>query len=95
MHQTPNFENEGMPMVRVTEIRQGDTLDIKTALLVGEETFTTFSKNYRPQKGDTLIARVGAYYGAISFVNTKTNFCLGQNTASIRPKNIIYHKNEK
>lgn len=88
MHQTPVFSDKGKPMVRVTEIRQSDYLDISGAMFVTDEIFVNFSKNYQPRRGDILIARVGAYYGANSFVNEESVFCLGQNTASIRAEKI-------
>jgi len=88
MHQTPIFVDVGMPMVRVTEIRQSDHLDISNAAMVSENTFAAFSRNYQPKCGDTLIARVGAYFGATSFLDKEAEFCLGQNTASIRPKEV-------
>jgi len=89
MHLTPSFSDSGMPMVRVTEIRNSEVLDISSAVLVNQETFTSFSRNYQPKSGDTLIARVGAYFGATAFIDRDCKFCLGQNTASIRPENII------
>jgi len=88
MHQTPSFSEIGIPMVRVTEIRQGEILDISGAVLVDEETFNLFTRNYQPKHGDTLIARVGAYFGATAFIDDEYQFCLGQNTASIRPQGI-------
>jgi type I restriction enzyme S subunit len=88
MHLTPSFAESGKPMVRVTEIRNSEVLDISSAVLVNQETFTSFSRNYQPKRGDTLIARVGAYFGATAFIDREYEFCLGQNTASIRPKSI-------
>lgn len=89
MHQTPTFSDVGMPMVRVTEIRQNDILDISGAMLVNAKTFNAFSKNYKPNVGDILIARVGAYFGATAYISLEHEFCLGQNTASIRPNTIL------
>ncbi|WP_434634926.1 restriction endonuclease subunit S [Vibrio sp. SCSIO 43086] len=88
MHKTPRFTESGKPMVRVTEIRQSEVLNISGAMNVDKDTFDTFSKNYRPRFGDTLIARVGAYFGATSYIGDTKEFCLGQNTASIRPVHI-------
>lgn len=88
MHLTPKFSERGKPMVRVTEIRNSETLDISSALLVDDKTFKNFTRNYVPKLGDILIARVGAYFGAMAYIKKESDFCLGQNTASIRPKNI-------
>jgi len=88
MHQTPTFSDHGKAMVRVTEIRNGDFIDISSAVNVNEETYKAFTKNYKPRFGDILIARVGAYFGATTYVDKEVTFCLGQNTAAIRPKDI-------
>ena len=88
MHLTPSFTEIGKPMVRVTEIRNSEILDIGSALNVDESTFVSFSRNYQPIIGDTLIARVGAYFGATAYIADSLEFCLGQNTASIRPENV-------
>lgn len=88
MHQTPSFTELGKSMVRVTEIRNSEVLNIDSALNVDEKTFVSFSRNYQPAVGDILIARVGAYFGATAFVADNLEFCLGQNTASIRPEGI-------
>lgn len=88
MHLTPSFNNKGKPMVRVTEIRNSEYLDIEGAVTVNDSTFLSFSRNYQPKVGDTLIARVGAYFGATAFIADELEFCLGQNTASIRPMKI-------
>jgi type I restriction enzyme S subunit len=88
MHQTPTFSDHGKAMVRVTEIRNGEFIDISSAVNVNEETYKAFTKNYKPRLGDILIARVGAYFGATTYVDKEVTFCLGQNTAAIRPKDI-------
>ena len=88
MHQTPTFSDHGKAMVRVTEIRNGEFIDISSAVNVNEETYKAFTKNYKPRFGDILIARVGAYFGATTYVDKEVTFCLGQNTAAIRPKDI-------
>ena len=101
MHQTPNFTLTGSPMVRVTEIRKHEILDITEAALVDSNTFKEFSRNYTPSSNDILIARVGAYFGTTTLVSKNTHFCLGQNTAAIIPKDVeplflyIYLKSER
>lgn len=85
LHKTPIFCEQGWPMVRVTEIRQSNRLDMSKAVFVDEETFINFSKNYQPQIGDILVARVGAYFGSTTYVDREMTFCLGQNTAAVRP----------
>lgn len=88
LHKTPIFCEQGWPMVRVTEIRQSNRLDMSKAAFVDEETFINFSKNYQPQIGDILVARVGAYFGSTTYIDKEMTFCLGQNTAAVRPTGV-------
>ncbi|WP_202895375.1 restriction endonuclease subunit S [Iningainema tapete] len=83
LHQTPEFSNTGLPMVRVTDIK-GGYLDLKNACRVSEEVYQKFTKSYSPQKGDIIVSRVGSY-GMLAYVDTDEKFCLGQNTAIINP----------
>ena len=84
LHQTPKYVETGVPMVRVTDIKPG-FLRLENTLRVPEEVFADFTRNARPQRGDIVFSRVGSY-GISSFVNANDLFCLGQNTALIRPK---------
>jgi type I restriction enzyme S subunit len=84
LHQTPQYSDFGYPMVRVTDIKSG-YLNTSTCLRVSKEIFKDHTKKYVPKQGDIVISRVG-YYGITSYVNKKSSFCLGQNTAIIVPK---------
>lgn len=72
-------------MVRVTDVKYGE-LNLSKTLRVEREIFLEFSRRYKPSRGDIIITRVGSYgiFGKVADVN----FCLGQNTAAIVPKNI-------
>ncbi len=85
LHKTPSFSDTGYPMVRVADIKEGN-LDFEETLKVSEEDFLIYTKNYKPQKGDIVLSRVGSY-GISSFVNTELEFCMGQNTVVINPQN--------
>ncbi|WP_019864241.1 restriction endonuclease subunit S [Methylovulum miyakonense] len=85
LHKTPTYSNDGLPMVRATDVKYGN-LNLTQTLKVDEKTFSEFSRRYKPSTNDIIITRVGSY-GITSRV-TKTNFCLGQNTSAIIPKNI-------
>lgn len=85
LHKTPAYTATGYPMVRVTDVKYG-YLDLSKTLRVAENTFQEFSRRYKPGNGDIIVTRVGTY-GIFSKV-METNFCLGQNTAAIVPKNI-------
>nr|WP_315473026.1 restriction endonuclease subunit S [uncultured Undibacterium sp.] len=84
-HKTPIYETIGVPMVRVTDVRFG-TLSLNAALQVSEETYKEYSRKYLPKKNDIIISRVGSY-GRTSRV-LATKFCMGQNVASISPRDI-------
>ena len=84
LHQTPVYSDKGFPMVRVTDVKRG-YLSLQDCLLVSDDIYKVFTKNYKPQKGDIVISRVGTY-GVSSIVKTDEQFCLGQNTAIISPK---------
>jgi len=84
LHQTPQYAEEGYPMIRVTDIRRG-FVETKCAVRVNEETYLQFSKKHKPQVGDILFSRVGSY-GNSSYVNRIGEFCLGQNTVYISPE---------
>ncbi|MCY7758512.1 restriction endonuclease subunit S [Bacillus spizizenii] len=86
LHKTPDYVLEGYPMVRVTDIKEGN-VDLKNTFKVDQATFEEFSKKYKPTKGDILMTRVGTY-GNMAFINTLEPFCLGQNTVVISPKGI-------
>ena len=83
LHQTPTYSDSGIPMVRVTDIKQ-DGLDLAKCLKVSDEIYELFTRNHKPRLGDILISRVGTY-GVFSVVKTTEKFCLGQNTAIISP----------
>ncbi|GHZ98675.1 restriction endonuclease subunit S [Vibrio cholerae] len=72
-------------MVRCTDVKYGK-LDLKSTFKVNEEVFKEFSRRYTPSKGDIIITRVGSY--GITAIVDELDFCLGQNTSVIIPKNI-------
>jgi type I restriction enzyme S subunit len=84
LHQTPEYVEDGYPMVRVTDIRRG-FLNLSDTKRVSRNTFSEFTKRYAPQVGDTLFSRVGSY-GNSCFIDESAQFCLGQNTVCISPR---------
>ena len=92
LHMTPSFSNDGYPMVRVADIKTGN-LDLSTTLKVNRQVFLNFIRNYKPQKNDIVLSRVGSY-GVSSFVATEEEFCIGQNTVVIKSNinaNYLYY----
>ena len=84
LHQTPEYVEEGIPMVRVTDVKPGDLL-IDGCQFVTEDVFEKFTANHVPHKGDIVISRVGTY-GNFAYVADDIKFCLGQNTSIIAPR---------
>ena len=84
LHQTPEYGETGIPMVRVTDVKPGD-LSLEGCQFVTDEVFEKFTASHVPQKGDIVISRVGTY-GNFSYVAENLKFCLGQNTSIIVPK---------
>lgn len=83
LHQTPEYTDKGIPMVRVTDVKSGD-LSLQDCLCVSEDVFDKFTAKHVPCEGDIVISRVGTY-GNFSYVSSDEKFCLGQNTAIIIP----------
>ena len=90
LHKTPKFSDEGFPMVRVTDIKNGRLL-LDSAVKVSKSVFEEFSKNHKPQYGDIIFSRVGSF-GIPAYVDTNAPFCLGQNTIVISPGSEIDSK---
>ena len=86
LHKSPQYQNIGLPMVRVTDIKP-DSIDLANCNKVSEEDFIEFSRRYKPESGDLLITRVGSY-GITAQVKRVLDFCIGQNIAAIKPQNI-------
>lgn len=97
LHMTPTFCNDGYPMVRVADIKTGN-LNLSKTLKVDREVYLNFVRNYKPKKNDIVLSRVGSY-GVSSFVATKDEFCIGQNTvvikSNINAKYLYYSLNSK
>jgi len=85
-HQTPVFSKSGIPMVRVGDIN-GGKVSLTNTRFVTDDIYKIFAKNHEPQFDDVLMTRVGSY-GRSSIVKTKKQFCLGQNTVVINPREI-------
>lgn len=86
LHITPKYSESGYPMVRCVNIEYG-SLDLSETKRVTKEVFKKYSKKYFPERGDIIITRVGANFGETAYVEN-AEFCLGQNTAAIKPKGI-------
>jgi len=84
LHQTPQYSETGLSMIRVTDIK-GGLLNLDEALKVSNEVFEVFTKKYLPQKFDLVMSRVGSY-GNVGIVPSDNAVCMGQNTVVIHPQ---------
>jgi type I restriction enzyme S subunit len=86
LHKTPNYKENGIPIVRVTDVKRG-YLNLNGTLRISENDYELFSKSYTPKNGDIVFTRVGSC-GISALVKNNDIFCLGQNTVLIIPKSI-------
>ncbi|HHL3705347.1 restriction endonuclease subunit S [Klebsiella pneumoniae] len=84
LHQTPKYANDGLSMIRVTDIKNG-YVDLQKTLKVNNEVFLAFTKKYTPKKDDLVMSRVGSY-GNVGIIPLDNMVCMGQNTVVIHPK---------
>lgn len=84
LHQTPQYSENGLNMIRVTDIK-GSFVNLDEALKVNNEVFETFTKKYLPQKLDLVMSRVGSY-GNVGIIPSDNVVCMGQNTVVINPR---------
>ena len=92
LHTTPDYSDDGFPIVRVEDIGKR-TINWINCLKVDEKTCDYMNKKYTPKKGDIVITRVGSF-GRMSYITEDVKFCLGQNISIIHPKvdsNFLYY----
>ena len=82
-HKTAPIQNEGIPSIRTTDIKNG-FLDFKSANKVSEETYKQWTQRLEPQPNDLILARE-APVGQVGIVPKGQRVCLGQRTVLIRP----------
>jgi type I restriction enzyme S subunit len=82
-HKTAPIQNEGIPSIRTTDIKNG-FLDFKSANKVSEETYKKWTQRLEPQPNDLILARE-APVGQVGIVPKGQRVCLGQRTVLIRP----------
>lgn len=83
LHQTPQYSDNGLSMIRVTDIK-GGYINLDKTLKVNYDVFANFTKKYRPKKNDLVMSRVGSY-GNVGIIPIDDSACMGQNTVVIHP----------
>ncbi|UKP01475.1 restriction endonuclease subunit S [Nostoc sp. UHCC 0870] len=88
-HKTAPIQNEGIPSIRTTDIKNG-FLDFKGSNKVSEETYQKWTQRLEPRAYDIILARE-APVGQVGIVPKGQRVCLGQRTVLIRPnKQKVY-----
>lgn len=86
-HRTPEYLDEGIPLVSTSEIKPY-SIDYSTKRQVSEEEFALMSEGGRkPALGDVIYSR-NASVGSAALVKTDVPLCLGQDLCIIRPKKM-------
>ncbi|QQS34738.1 MAG: restriction endonuclease subunit S [Ignavibacteriales bacterium] len=87
-HVSPNYVNNGIPILSTRNVRPGLLLldDIK---YVSEEHYNYLTRNFKPRKGDVLLTK-GGTTGYAKVVDFEWPFCVWVHIAVLRPKSIIH-----
>ncbi len=87
-HVSPNYVNNGIPILSTRNVRPGLLLldDIK---YVSEEHYNYLTRNFKPRKEDVLLTK-GGTTGYAKVVDFEWPFCVWVHIAVLRPKSIIH-----
>ena len=82
-NKTAPYENEGVFLVRTTNIREGKLDLVNKIKFVSEKTYKYWSRRAYPQPGDIIFTRE-APMGEAAIIPKQTKICLGQRTMLLR-----------
>lgn len=83
-HQTPTYTKEGRIFLSAQNIKPFKFMP-EEHKFVSEETYQEIIKNRKPEKGDILIARVGAGIGEAAVINQEIEFCFYVSLGLVQP----------
>ncbi|MBR8829466.1 MAG: restriction endonuclease subunit S [Gomphosphaeria aponina SAG 52.96 = DSM 107014] len=89
-HQPPPKQNEGIPFLVISNIKEGE-LDFSDTRYVPEEYYDQIKDSRKPRKGDILYSVVGSY-GIPVLVNIEKKFCFQRHIALLRVNRLIFNK---
>jgi len=81
-HRTPEYIEEGFPIVSTTEVKPGRLDLTPVTRRVGEADFQDMTQNRTPTRGDIIYSR-NASLGAAAYVDTDEPFAMGQDVVLI------------
>lgn len=91
-HQTPNYTTSGRTFLSAQNIKPFRFMP-EEHKYVSEEAYQDYIKNRKPEKGDILIARVGAGIGEAAVIDREIEFCFYVSLGLIQPfKNYVDSK---
>jgi type I restriction enzyme S subunit len=84
-HYTVEFLDNGWPVVSIRELRD-DKIDLSNAKLTSRAEWDFLREGRVPTHGDMIFCR-NASVGAVGYVDSEDQFCMGQDVCLIRPVN--------
>jgi type I restriction enzyme M protein len=83
LHSTPDFVEEGYPVIRTADVIPGRML-VEQAKCVSKSTYEERISRLQPQPGDIFYSREGARFGIAAPVPENVEICLGQRMMHFR-----------
>lgn len=87
-----DWENEGVPVIRIKNIKNNNEVDTKQVVFVSEDIFNSTDKKFNITNGDILIAMTGATAGKIGIFRNNNISLLNQRVAKFLPKKYYYYE---
>ena len=91
-HETPNFPDEGVPLVSAEAVSGGRIDFSKIRGFISREDHERYSAKYRPRIGDIYMVKSGATTGVTAIVETDIEFNIWSPLAAIRSKDGVIPK---
>lgn len=91
-HQTPSYVEAGMPFMSAQNIKPFKFMPHKCRM-VSNNDYEQYIKNTKPEKGDILMARVGAGIGEAAIIDTEIDFAIYVSLCLMKPFLHTYDMN--
>ena len=91
-HQTPSYVEAGMPFMSAQNIKPFKFMPHKCRM-VSNNDYEQYIKNTKPEKGDILMARVGAGIGEAAIIDTEIDFAIYVSLCLMKPLLHTYDMN--
>lgn len=91
-HQTPNYVEDGIPFMSAQNVKPFKFIPHKCRM-VSNNDYEHYIKNTKPEKGDILMARVGAGIGEAAIIDTEMDFAIYVSLCLLKPFLYTYDMN--